>query len=322
MFKITRGNATRTLLSVLAAGALLTTGCTANQQDALYHKVVELGRDAAGFEVKNLLTTDVNMTYMERAGSGPVVLMVHGFSANKDTWLKLAMELPADYRLIAPDLAGHGQTPAPDNNSYDLVDQAERLHALMQKLGVSRFHIAGNSMGGAISAIYATQYPDEIQSLILIDSAGVDAPQPSEFIQGLAQGNNPLIATDEESFETRWNLVMHKPPMLPWPLRPALVRDTVARADINKEIFDDMLATRERLLNINFEQQLQDKVHMPAMILWGEQDQVLDVSMVDVFKEKLPQAEVKILKDIGHVPMMESPVETATVMSQFIAGVE
>lgn len=315
-----RGKVARTMLSLLTAGIILTTGCTANQQDALYSKAVELGRNAAGFEVKSLLTTDVEMTYMERAGNGPVVLMVHGFSANKDTWLRLAPEMPQDYRLIAPDLAGHGQSPAAD--TYDLVAQAERLHALMQKLGVSQFHIAGNSMGGAISAIYAALYPNEIQSLILIDAAGVDAPSPSEFMKGLEQGKNPLIATDEESFEYRWNLVMHQPPALPWPLRPALIRKTVERAAINGEIFDDMLATRERLKELNFEEKLTTDVKMPTMILWGEKDLVLDVSMASAFKEKLPQAEVRILKDIGHVPMMESPEETGDILTTFIAGVE
>lgn len=312
----------RSLLPLAAVSMLAMGGCTNTQQDALYHKVVNMGRNVAGFELRTTDVGDVQMSYLERPGNGPVVLLVHGFSANKDTWLRFTADLPEDWHVIAPDLAGHGDTPAPTDGDYGLVHQAERLHALMAKVGASKFHIAGNSMGGAISAIYATLYPEQVASLILIDAAGVDAPHPSDFIKGLADGKNPLIATDEASFENRWNLVMAKPPVLPWPLRPALIRDTIRRAAINREIFADMLATRDTLEANHFEEQLTEKAKMPALILWGEKDQVLDVSMVDVFKQKLPQAQVKIFPGVGHVPMMEIPQETADAVSQFIASAE
>lgn len=315
-------NLRRALLPLAAIAAISITGCTASQQDALYHRVINMGRDVAGFELHSTNVGDVDMTYLERPGTGPVVLMVHGFSANKDTWLRLSAELPADWHLIAPDLAGHGDTPAPTGGNYDLIAQAQRLHQLMAKVGSDHFHIAGNSMGGAISAIYATLYPEQVSSLILIDAAGVDTPTPSDFIKGLADGKNPLIATDEQSFENRWNLVMAQPPALPWPLRPAVIRDTIARADINRQIFADMLATRDALEESRFEEQLTEKATMPALIVWGEKDAVLDVSMADVFKQKLPQAEVVIYPGIGHVPMMESPQQTAATLTQFIANAE
>jgi len=116
----------------------------------------------------------------------------------------------------------------------------------------------------------------------------VDAPNPSEYMQALAQGQNPLIATDEASFEYRMDFVMEKAPPFPWPLRPALMRKTLARVDINRAIFDDMLATRERLEQSGFEQQLSDKISMPTLIIWGAQDRVLDVSAVEVFKQFIP----------------------------------
>lgn len=299
---------------------LTLSACTQSQQDSLLQTAVEMARDAADLKPGQSQLDDVTMSYLERPGSGPVLLLLHGFSANKDTWVKFAYELPDHYRLIVPDLAGHGDTPAPADQNYDLIRQTERLHQLMNNLGIQRFHIAGNSMGGAISAIYSSRYPQQIESLTLIDAAGVDAPNPSEYMQALAQGQNPLIATDEASFEYRMDFVMEKAPPFPWPLRPALMRKTLARVDINRAIFDDMLATRERLEQSGFEQQLSDQVSMPTLIIWGAQDRVLDVSAVGVFKQFIPHAEVQIYDGIGHLPMVEIPEQTANRYHEFLAA--
>ena len=310
----------RTLAATAILSATLFSGCTAHQQDALLSKVTEIGREKAGLQLASTHTLDVDMTYLERRTDGPVVMLVHGFSANKDAWLRFASFLPENYHVVVPDLAGHGDTPAAD--SYDLEVQAERLHALAAQLGIAKFHIAGNSMGGAIATIYASKYPEQIESLTLIDAAGMDGANKSDYFRMLEQGTNPLIATDKDSFEFRMDMVMAKPPALPWPLRPALMRQTVARADINRVIFKDMIATRERMSGDDFKQLVDDKVEMPALIMWGDQDRVLDVSAVDTFKTYIPQAQVEIFEGIGHVPMLEIPEESAAVLTRFISHLD
>lgn len=311
------------VIAAITTSALTTpllTGCTAHQQDALFAKVTKIGRDKAGLEKHQTQTIDIEMTYLERKGSGPVVMLVHGFSANKDTWLRFADHLPDDYHIIAPDLAGHGDSPTAE--SYDLELQTERLHALAATLGIDSFHIVGNSMGGAISTIYATKYSQQLASLTLIDAAGMDGANKSEYFTMLEQGTNPLIATDKDSFEFRMDMVMAKPPMLPWPLRPALVRDTVARAELNYEIFDDMIATRERMSGDDYKQLVDTTVDMPTLIMWGEKDRVLDVSAVKTFKNYIPQAKVEIFEGVGHVPMLEIPKESAHTLTAFISSLE
>lgn len=304
----------RVLISV-ALLSLLLSGCSHSQQDALLQLAIDAGRSQADLTLHQAHTLDVDMHYLERPGNGPVVVLVHGFSANKDTWLRFARYLPDDYHLIIPDLAGHGDTPAADN--YDLFMQAKRLQALAEHLQIPAWHIAGNSMGGAIAAIYAVQYPQQVQSLTLIDAAGVEAPKQSPFFAALEQGHNPLIATDNDSFEQRWHMTMSQPPLLPWPLRPALVRQTLARENINRTIFADMLATRATLSQQAFAQQL-SQTDVPALIMWGEEDQVLDVSSVGVFKRHLPHAQVVIYADIGHLPMVETPQQSAADFIHFI----
>ena len=250
----------------LASGALISStllfgGCTHNQQDYLLTEVVSIGRNSADLEVKTAPAGDVNLTYMERQSTqkenAESIILVHGFSANKDNWILFTKALDKKYHVIAVDLAGHGDSEQLLTTDYSLVKQAERLDTFLTGLGVNSFHIAGNSMGGAISAIYSLNHPEKIKSLTLIDAAGVDGDTTSEYFKSLAEGENPLIATDEESFEYRMDITMSQPPFLPWPLRPALLRKTLAREEINKKIFADMIATKEDLGLNSFKQKIE-----------------------------------------------------------------
>jgi len=315
------GSAMNRVVSRLSALLLATSliGCTVAQQDALLIKVTDMGRDKIDTQVERAQAGDVELSYLLRRAEGPAVVMVHGFSANKDAWLRFADFLPEHYTLVAPDLAGHGDSDTAE--SYDLEVQAERLHSLLTQLDLGPVHMVGNSMGGAISLLYASKYPQGLASLTLMDSAGLDGANQSEYFAMLEQGTNPLIATDKASFEFRMDMVMEKPPMLPWPLRPALMRQTVERAELNREIFADMLATRERLATVDFVSQIQATVSTPTLIMWGDKDRVLDVSAVETFKQAIPDAKVHIFEGIGHVPMLEVPEDTANVIDAFIQSV-
>ncbi len=306
--------------ATLVAAAYVLIACTATQQDSLYQKALDLGEWKAGLDEQKSDIADIEMNYLIRKGDGPILMLVHGFSANNSTWLQFADKLPDNYYLIAPDLAGHGKSS--EAESYDLERQAERLKALAEHLNLGPFHIIGNSMGGAISAIYSARFPEDIASLILIDSAGLDGENQSQFFAELEAGDNPLIATDEASFEYRMDLILEKQPPLPWPIRPALIRETVERAPLNREIFDDMLATRERMDQNEMKRMISSNVNMPALIMWGEKDRVLDVSAVAEFKKVIPQAEVKIYPDLGHVPMLEDPSASAETITQFISRID
>lgn len=312
----------------LISTSLLFTGCTASQQDSLFDSAIDLARNSVGLVVKTAPAGDVNLTYMERTASiesAETILLVHGFSANKDNWIRFTNALDEEYHVIAVDLAGHGDSEKLLTTDYDLMKQAQRLDTLISGLGIKTFHIAGNSMGGAISAIYSLNHPQKVKSLTLIDAAGVDGDNPSEYYQALAKGQNPLIATDEESFNFRMNFTMSQPPLLPWPLKPAFLRKTLARAEINNKIFNDLIATKERLIEMNFHQQIQTTIaqhQVPTLIMWGEEDRVLDVSAVEAFQQLIPQAQTHIFKKVGHLPMVEIPNESAAVYQQFLSTVE
>lgn len=316
-------------LSTLAiiTSSLIFTGCTANQQDSFFDSAISLARDSVGFVVKTAPSNDVTLTYMERTSSvenAETVVLVHGFSANKDNWIRFTKALDEKYHVIAVDLAGHGDSDQSMDTSYDLIQQAERLDTLFSGIGVNSFHIVGNSMGGAISLLYSLNHPEKVKSLMLMDSAGIDGDTESEYFKALATGKNPLIATDEASFDYRMDFTMSQPPFLPWPLKPAFLRKTLAREEINTKIFKDMVATKDLLADKDFNQQIESVMTanpIPTMIMWGKEDRVLDVSAVAAFKELIPQAKVHIFPEVGHLPMIEIPNESAEVYQEFISTI-
>src|SRR5690606_39235182 len=135
--------------------------------------------------------------------------------ANRDNWLRFARRFSTDYRVVALDLPGFGESSKPDA-SYDVASQVERLRAFVQALQLERPHLIGNSMGGHIAALYAARYPTEVRSLALLDNAGVTSPRQSEMFAMLERGEpNPLVVRKAEDFDTLMDFVFVSPPPLP-----------------------------------------------------------------------------------------------------------
>src|SRR5699024_8653544 len=97
-------------------------------------------------------------------GSGPVLVLLHGFTGSKQTWKNFTEAWQDRFTLVIVDLPGHGDTPPFSHSMHDLVEQ---LHDFFKQLNLTKFHLLGYSMGGRIALSYANVYPEQIQSLIL-----------------------------------------------------------------------------------------------------------------------------------------------------------
>ena len=116
-------------------------------------------RQTAGLERKAITVGDHEVIYLD-GGSGPPVVLLHGFGSNKDLWNAVAARLTPAYRVIVPDLPGFGESTKRESANYDVQTQVKRLHEFLNNLGIEQKHIAGNSMGGMISVAYAATYPE------------------------------------------------------------------------------------------------------------------------------------------------------------------
>ncbi|PYC25680.1 alpha/beta hydrolase [Aquipseudomonas alcaligenes] len=300
------------LILLLAA----TAGVLYLSPGALLASVQFVERQLAGLEPRTVQVEGLTIHYYEGGpAEGEPLLMLHGFGANRDNWLRFARHFK-DYRVIAPDLPGFGESSKPDIN-YDVASQTERLHAFAKTLGLTRLHLIGNSMGGHIAALYAARHPEQILSVALLDNAGVTSPRKSEMFEMIERGQpNPLVVRQAEDFDALMRFVFVNPPPLPESLKRHFAEQSMANQVHYDKIFAQL---RERYVPLEPEL---PKIQVPTLLLWGEQDRVLDVSSIEVMKPLLKQPSVVIMPDCGHAPMIERPEETARHYQAFLESLK
>jgi len=246
----------------------------------------------------------------------PTLLLVHGFSGDKDNWSFLAPYLTRDYHVVAPDLPGFGENERNPALAYDIAAQTARLKAFADALGLQRPHIAGNSMGGWIALRYALDYPDALASLILLDNAGVNGTNESDLQKQAANEDyNPLVLASLEDADRLVAMVVHKPSHIPQRLKPVLYADALRYRDQLDAAFW-VIATemRDHPLNDRL-----GEVKVPTLIIWGRHDRLIDVSCVAELERGIAGSRSHVFEHVGHVPMVEDPKATAAVMREFLA---
>lgn len=265
----------------------------------------ESERRAAGFQQKSLRLGDHEIVYLE-GGQGEPIVMVHGFGANKDNWTRFARFITPAYHVVALDLPGFGDSTCLENASYNIEDQAKRLNQFADSVGLKKFHIVGNSMGGHIAARYSIMFPDRVFTLALFNAAGVRSPVPSEMARMLSKGEpNPLVATSVDEFDRLIKFVFVTPPEIPRFAKKLLVEEAIRHAASNQRIHKQLWAEIGAL-----EPDL-PKIKTRTLVLWGDHDRVLDASCVQVLAKGLANCTTVIMKNCGHVPMIERPQEAA-----------
>lgn len=284
---------------------------------ALLASVQFTERQLAGLASRQVQVGEFNLHYYEGGPQGAeTVLMIHGFGADKDNWLRFSRPLTARYHVIALDLPGFGDSSKPDA-SYDVGSQVERLNAFAKAIGIRQIHLIGNSMGGHIAALYAARHPEQVLSVALLDNAGVSAPQASELFKRLERGEtNPLLINSADDFNKMLDFLFVQQPPLPESLKQYLAMRAMASHDFNQKIFSQL---RERYVPLEPELA---KIQVPTLLLWGDQDQVLDVSSIKVMQPLLKQPSVVIMQACGHLPMIERPEETAEHYQNFLDGIK
>ena len=290
--------------------------------ETLFNLVVKAGRRYAGLAKKEIQVDDHKIVYLD-GGKGQTILLLHGFAASKDNWIRFAKYLTKDYHVVIPDIPGFGESSQIQNENYAAESQLKRIDRFTEVLKLERFHLAGNSMGGMLAGMYGAKYPQKVLTLALLAPGGVGSPSPSEVAILLQKGTNPLLTGNTGDFDRLIKLCFAKPPFIPSQFKKVLAADAVAHRDFNKKIWDDMmgnltkeaLSARENLLKPYLPQ-----IQAPVLIIWGDTDKILDVGGVSVLEKNLKNYQTVIMKDTGHTPMLEKPQETASYYVSYLKG--
>ena len=300
-------------LAALGALALLALGLALYfylSPQLLVSRALDYERGLAGLVRKEAdLPGGLRYVYLE-GGRGEPLLLLHGFGANKDNFVRAAKYLTPRYRVIIPDHIGFGESSKPAKADYSARAQADRLRALARGLGVFKVHLGGNSMGGHIALAYAALYPKEVASLWLLAPAGLWSAPPSEMRKRIAQGGrNPMIVTNEEEFAQLVAGVSAVPLPIPRRFLDVLAQERIRNHELERRIF-------KQLAEDSIEQRVRG-LATPALIVWGAQDRVLHPASAGILQMLLTRSEVVLMPEVGHLPMLEQPERSALEYLRF-----
>ena len=280
-------------------------------------------RSRSALEAKYLARPD---DYVEVAGmrlhvrdrgprDAPAVLMVHGIGSSLHTWEPWAQMLAADFRVVGFDLPGAGLTGADPTGDYSDTRCLQVVVALLDKLGIARASVIGNSIGGRIAWKLAAQHADRVDKLVLIAPDGFES-------EGFKYGKQTRL-----------------PPMfrlMRYALPKRILRMMLASAYGNAAFLSDeqvaryhdlMLAPGVRDASIARLEQTRleppepwlRQISAPTLLLWGAKDVIIPMANAADYRKSLPQSELVVFPELGHVPHEEAPALSVAPIREFLA---
>jgi len=255
-------------------------------------------------------------------GQGFPVLMIHGFMGSHFNFRKFADSLKKDFRIIRLDLPGFGMSEFfdPSNGTHQLQKEyIDFFKFFIDRLNLDKFHLVGNSMGGMMSWYIASSFPDHVQSLTLLNAAGYDIENVLDQAAPILQ--YPVL----EPFMRRG-------------LPPEGAKQGLYICYSNDSLIDDKDAyynnsmhnikgNLQAAFNIAGSNQFPDTtliqtIKSPTLIIWGKDDEIIPLNHAFRFQRDIPQAQLIVYDNCGHVPMMEKTSELKKDFLAFIGSLK
>ncbi len=249
----------------------------------------------------------------------PVIVLVHGFTGAKENWLPLMRAMAPNYRLIAPDLPGWGDSERLQDADYGAIAQTERLAKFLRALpGIVGVDgppalLVGHSMGGQIVGLLAARHPELVDRVALMSASGV-LFEENEFGLGVLAGDNPFVVANRADLQRYLRIVFQQPPFVPWPFDEAMVHRRREDAAFEHRVLDDIGRGPDALA---LQKEL-SAIRAQVLLVWGSEDRVIDPSAMAVFEAGLARSRSVLLNGCGHMPMMERTIATAAALKDFL----
>jgi len=250
--------------------------------------------------------------------SAPVLIFIHGTGDSLHTWEPLITRLEARYSLISLDLPGHGLTGAQSNRDYSMSTFVGAVIGLMDELSIKQAHLVGNSLGGAVAWETSLAASERVKSLVLLAPSGAPKKSGSKSNIGFKLLQSPIGPFLVKRFTPRFVI------------EQSLLQTVVDPSLVNSQMVDrywEMLClkgNRQAMLDLfrtsrNPESWRRlSSIKQATLIVWGSEDNLLNPEMADVFKQNIENSELRILPNVGHLPMLESPEALFDLISEFI----
>jgi pimeloyl-ACP methyl ester carboxylesterase len=255
-------------------------------------------------------------------GRGQTILFIHGIAGTSSTWIDAMERLAVRYRVLAPDLLGHGESDKPTGD-YSLGAHASFLRDLLCSLEIGRASIVGHSFGGGIALQLSYQHPEVCERMVLVSSGGLGSEVNAALRLLAVPGAELVIPLIAPSFVRR-----RGDALLAW------MRDRGIRSPRIHEVWQAYSSLADPDTRRAFVRELRsvveyrgqfvsasDRLHLaahPTLIVWGDRDTMIPVSHARAAHAAIRGSHLEIFEGAGHFPHAEYPERFAEVVTAFI----
>lgn len=267
-------------------------------------------------EASRFVDIDGVLVHYRDEGTGAPLVLIHGTSSSLHTWDGWVEKLSPSRRIVRLDLPGFGLTGPASDKDYSAARYARLVVALLDRLGIARADVAGNSLGGRVALTVALDHPSHVRRLLLIDAAGLSGQTlPRIFRLARIPVLNGLIrwVTPRMVFRNNIEQVYGDPTRV----NDALVDryyDLGRRAGNRQAIVDRLTHLSDPDLDTRL-----GEIHVPVLVEWGERDLWLPLEFARRMSTGIKGAKLVTYAGVGHVPMEEAPAATAADAERFLA---
>jgi pimeloyl-ACP methyl ester carboxylesterase len=295
----------------------------------MFHRTMtRLTEETADFATAQHLELHGHRVSYRTAGSGPVVLLIHGIAGTSEQWADVAPVLAEDFTVVAPDLLGHGQSAKPIGD-YSLGAYAVSLRDLLIALGHRRATVVGHSLGGGIAMQFAYEYPVFCERLVVVSSGGLGREVHPLLRAATLPGAEivlPLIASQQVlgwggavgQFLSRIGL-RAGPDIAEMARGYASLADAEARSAFLHTVRAVIDYTGQR---VSAADRLYLSSMLPSLIVWGRRDPLIPAAHGEAAHRLMPGSRLEIFEEAGHFPHLDDPIEFAAVLREFLEETE
>ncbi len=249
-----------------------------------------------------------------------VLVLVHGSNASLFTWEPWVSRLDDTFRIVTMDMPGHGLTGAVPSRDYSQKGMADFVNRVADRLGLGKFAIGGNSMGGGVAARFAEDHPARVTALVLVDAAGMPAKQGDRVPIGFRIARTPVLnkimlrITPRQVFEEGLDDSFEHKNLV----TPAMIDEYW---ELNR-----MTGTREATMERfqlppdSYVKDHAGQIKAPTLILWGEKDHLIPVAAAYEYHKAIPGSKLIVYPDAGHILQEDEADKSAADVRAFLSG--
>jgi pimeloyl-ACP methyl ester carboxylesterase len=258
------------------------------------------------------IVTDQGVVHYEAFGRGEPIVLLHGWLGSWGCWLQTMEALEPHFRTYALDFWGFGESDK-RRESYEIADFAALVDQFMEHLGIARAPVVGHSMGGTVALSLALSYPSRVSRIVVVGSP-VDG-----------RSLNPLLKMAGEPWIAY--LVWHSPRLLrlgirlfaPWIARNHVEWYLLLERDLSQLTLESFLWSIHSLRGTDLRGRV-GRLRVPTLGIYGVGDKVVDPNQAQEIADRVPGAQVTLLHQARHFPMLDDPDRFTSVLLSFLSS--